>query len=256
VVEKWNETQRRTLVKTHVFELQERRTVNPRNGRELPFFVLVAGPWVNVIPLTDEGRVIMVRQYRQGTEKVTLEIPGGMAEPEETPEQGARRELLEETGYEAEHLELLGAVDSNPAIQTNETYTYLARGLRKVAEPHPDQAEDLEVIEVELDEIERLIHDGQITHSLVIAAFYWFDRAKDRRLRDRLEQVFEELAKGQQDSVASLAKRINARLTADDLHSPQDFPELANDTDFNYQDGLLAGIETARTAFRSILKEP
>lgn len=255
MVSKWKETKHRTLFKTHVFELQERRCVNPRTDEDLPFFVLESTPWVNVIPLSDEGRVIMVRQYRQGTREVTLEIPGGMAEPDEPPEQGARRELLEETGFEAEELELLGVVDTNPAIQSNATYTYLARGLKKVAEPHLDEAEDIEVLEVELAEINGLISRGDITHSLVIAAFYWFDRAQGRHLRGRLEQLLDELAGGQQDQVAALAKRINAKLTDDDLLSPQDFPELANDPDFNYQDGMLAGIEAARMAFRRLAKE-
>lgn len=255
MVNKWKENQHRTLVKTHVFELQERRSVNPRTNEELPFFVLESSPWVNVIPLTDEGRVIMVRQYRQGTRAITLEIPGGMAEPDEPPEEGARRELLEETGYEAEEFELLGVVDTNPAIQSNATYTYLARGLKKVAEPTLDDAEDIEVLEVELSEINGLITSGEITHSLVIAAFYWFDRGQQQSLQDRLHRLLDELADGQQNQVAALAKRINAALTDDDLLSPHDFPELANDADFNYQDGMLAGIEAARMAFRRLAKE-
>jgi 8-oxo-dGTP pyrophosphatase MutT (NUDIX family) len=197
----------------------------------------------------------MVRQYRQGTREVTLEIPGGMVDPNETPAAGARRELLEETGFEAEELELLGKVDTNPAIQSNATYTYRARGLRKVAELSLDQAEDIEVVEVDLDEIDALVDDGTITHALVIAAFYWLDRSRKGERGLPLDALLDELARGQQDQVATLAKRINAKLTNDDLLSPQDFPELANDPDFNYQDGMLAGIEAARMALRRLRKE-
>lgn len=249
----WKETGSRTLVSTGVFELQERRSINPRTGAEIPFFVLESRPWANVIPLTEAGRVIMVRQFRQGTRAVTLEIPGGVIEPGESPEAGARRELLEETGYEAEAMEELGVVHPNPAIQDNVTYTYLATGLRRVADLDPDAAEDLEVVEVDLDEVDELICRGEVTHSLVVAAFYWLHRRRDRRRQ--LEPTLEELARGQLDRVAALAKRINSRLTADDLLSPQDFPELANDPDFNYQDGVLTGIESARTAVRRLLRK-
>ncbi len=253
VVEKWKETSRRTLVSTHVFELEERRTVNPRNNNELPFYVFESPHWVNVIPLLDDRRVLMVRQFRQGTREITLEIPGGMVDPGEEPEVGARRELLEETGYEAETLELIGVVDTNPAIQSNKTYTFLARGLRHVAEQSQDQAEDIEITEVEIDQLDRLVADGTITHSLVIAAFYWLDRSRD--VSKKMESAIEELSSGQLDKVAALAKRINARLTPEDLRNPQDFPELAEDSDFNYQDGMLAGLDSARMALRRLARE-
>jgi 8-oxo-dGTP pyrophosphatase MutT (NUDIX family) len=255
VIRKWQEVGRRVLVKTHVFTLEERRCVSPRTGGEFPFYVLDSSPWVNVIPVTDEGRIVMVRQYRMGVEQVTLEIPGGMAEPGEDPAEGARRELLEETGLAAGQVELLGVVQSNPAIQSNSTYTYLATGLRRVAPPEPDGAEDLEVTEVDAGEVDDLIRSGQITHSLVVDAFYFYNLARDRAHRARLEAALDELARGQQDQVAALAKRINSRLTLDDLRSPHDLPELANDTDFNYQDGVLAGIETACTAIRRLARE-
>ena len=145
MVEAWKETQRQTLISTKVFELQQRSSINPRTGEEIPFFVFESTPWVNVIPLTDEGRVVMVRQYRQGTQTITLEVPGGMSEPDETPEEGARREFREETGYEADEWILLGAVDSNPAIQNNATWTYLARGLRRAQAQELDHEEDVGV---------------------------------------------------------------------------------------------------------------
>jgi 8-oxo-dGTP pyrophosphatase MutT (NUDIX family) len=250
----WKETGARTLISTSVFALQERRSISPRTGEEIPFFVLESGPWVNVVPLTDDGRVVMVRQYRQGTRTVTLEIPGGVLEPGESPEDGARRELLEETGYEAAKWEVLGLVHPNPAIQDNVQHTYLATGLRKVSDGDPDPAEDIEVLELDLDEVEALIRRGEVTHSLVIAAFYWLHQRLD--LRRQLERALEELGQAQLERVAALAKRINSRLTPDDLLSPQDFPELANDPDFHYQDGMLTGIESARAAVRRLLRRP
>mgnify|MGYP001824653447 CR=1 FL=1 len=252
MVDSWKETEERTLVKTRVFELTERRGVNPRTGEEVPVWVLDAADWVNVIPLDSEGRVIIVRQYRHGTRSVTVEVPGGVVERGEEPEAGARRELLEETGYEAGSMELLGVVHPNPAIQTNATYTYLAEGCRKVADLDLDQAEDIDVDAVELSEVERMIRAGEITHSLVVAAFYWLDQR--RGLSAKVEEVLEELSSGQTDKVAALAKRINSRLTPEDLVNPQDFSELAGDPDWNYQDGLLAGIESVRSALRRVLR--
>ncbi len=249
----WKETGERTLVTTRVFELRERRTINPRTGRELPFFVLTSNHWVNVIPLTAEGRVIMVRQYRQGTRTVTLEIPGGVIEAGESPLEGGRRELREETGYVARHYEELGLVHSNPAIQDNATYTFLATGLEREGEPDPDGAEDLEVVEVGLDEVDELIRRGEITHSLVVAAFYWLRLRQDRL--GELERELGVMSRTQAERVASLARRINSRLTPEDLRNPQDFPELSQDPDFNYQDGTLAGIEAARAALRRLLRE-
>ena len=253
MVKPWKETSRRTLTATRVFELQERRAINPRNGEEIPFYVLESPPWVNVVPMLDDHRVLMVRQFRAGTGAETLEIPGGMAEPGESPEEGARRELLEETGWEAGSMEMIGVVDSNPAIQNNATYTFLARDLRRRGEQSQDQAEDIELVEVEIDQLDHLVQQGEITHSLVVAAFYFLDKHRD--LDRRIEQLFDDLAAVQRDKVAALAKRINARLTPDDLLNPQDFPELADDGDFNYQDGMLAGIEAARMAYRRLLGE-
>jgi ADP-ribose pyrophosphatase len=253
MIEDWKLTFTKSLLATRVFELIERRAVNPRTGQELPFFVFDSVHWVNVVPLLDEQRVLMVRQFRQGTRAVTLEIPGGMVNRGEDPEVGARRELLEETGYEADELELIGVVDSNPAIQTNSTYTYIARGLRRVAELDQDDAEDIEVVEVPFADLDRLVRDKQITHSLVIAALYWLDHRRD--LPGRLRATFEELSQGQTERVAALAKRLNQRLTPEDLRNPQDFPELAADPDFNYQDGYLAGIEAARLAVLRLIGE-
>jgi 8-oxo-dGTP pyrophosphatase MutT (NUDIX family) len=259
-VQSWKENKVKTLVSTRVFQLEERRAVNPRNQRELPFYVMDSPAWVNVVPLTPEGRVVMVRQYRQGIRAITLEIPGGVVEAGESPEEGARRELLEETGIVCDRLELLGAVDTNPAIQTNQTYTFLAADVQRTAALQQDSAEDIEVVEVELSKVQEMIRQGRVTHALVVAAFYWLEQRRD--LVNGTGRLLDELAEGQLERVARLARRVNRQLTAEDLMNPQDFPELAQDPDFNYHDGMLAGIEAARMAFRrferdlSALREP
>jgi 8-oxo-dGTP pyrophosphatase MutT (NUDIX family) len=167
-----------SIVSTHldkscrVFNLRTDRARSPRTGNAHDFFVLESPSWVNVIPLTLEKEVVMVRQYRHGIRDVTLEIPGGLVEDHDSPEEAARRELLEETGYREGSLILLGSVHPNPAIQNNICYTFLAKDVCAMGVQSQDEREDIEVILRPLAEIPALIRNGAITHSLVIAAFY------------------------------------------------------------------------------------
>ncbi len=155
-----------------VFDLRTDLARSPRTGREHPFYVLESAPWVHVIPLTPENLLVLIRQYRHGIRQVTLEIPGGLVETRDTPEEAARRELLEETGYRAPELLPLGYVHPNPAILNNRCYSFLARGVYPAGPMQPDEKEDIEVILRPLEEIPHLIRRGDITHALVLAAFY------------------------------------------------------------------------------------
>jgi 8-oxo-dGTP pyrophosphatase MutT (NUDIX family) len=116
----------------------------------------------------------MIRQYRHGSREVTLEIPGGLVDPGDTPEGAASRELLEETGYQAEEYVKIGVSNPNPAIFNNRCYTFMARNVTKVSDPRPDQTEDIEVVLIPLPEIPELIRKGKIDHAIVIAAFSWY----------------------------------------------------------------------------------
>ena len=157
-----------------VFSLRTDRAISPRTGKTHNFFILESSSWVNIIPLTPNEEVVMVRQYRHGTQEVTLEIPGGLVEGSDTPEGAARRELFEETGYCALNTTLLGVVHPNPAIQSNQCFTYLAEDVVPGGGQHQDEKEDIEVLLRPLSDIPRLIREGEITHSLVLAAFYRF----------------------------------------------------------------------------------
>ena len=130
------------------------------------------GNWVNVIPMRDDGQVVLIRQWRFGIAAPTLEIPGGVVDPGESPHEAAQRELLEETGYRAARWTPLGTVHPNPAFMSNECSMFLAEGLEWIEPPRGDGEEEIEVESAPLESIPALIRDGRITHSLVIVAFH------------------------------------------------------------------------------------
>jgi ADP-ribose pyrophosphatase len=168
---KWRTLKTDAVYRTPIFDLHRRRANHPERG-ERDFFVLAARPWVNIIPLTPAREVVMVRQFRHGIGSFTLEIPGGTMDPDDrSPLAAARRELIEETGYDSNRIAALGRVHPNPAIQPNLCYTFIARGVRRIGEPSSDGAEETEVVLVPATEIKELIASGRITHALVIAAF-------------------------------------------------------------------------------------
>jgi len=153
-----------------IFELSRSRQRSPLSGREHHFLKLECPDWVNIIAVTDGGRMVLVEQYRHGTNSMTVEIPGGAVDPGEDPATCAARELEEETGYRAAKLIEIGVVEPNPAFLSNRCWTYLALGCTADGETNFDPSEEIEVRSAPLTDFGRLIDDGVITHSLVICA--------------------------------------------------------------------------------------
>ena len=157
------------LVADHgVFKVE--RLVYEETPLPRDIYVFVCPDWCNVIAETPEGELVFIWQYRFGTDALSLEIPGGVIDPGEEPLAAARRELLEETGYEAESFELVSVVEPNPALQGNRCFTYLARGARPTGKTAFDDLEDLETVLVPKSELADLLDDREITHSLVVVA--------------------------------------------------------------------------------------
>ncbi len=169
---RWERRDRVAVLETPIFTVEKHDLVSPRTGAAHDFWILQSGDWCNIVPLTDDGQVVMVRQQRHGIAEETLELPGGMIDPDDaSPLEAARRELLEETGYEARELRACGSIAPNPAMQTNRCHTFLARGARHVAELAQDGGEDIEVVLVPAAEIPARIAAGEIAHALVVVAF-------------------------------------------------------------------------------------
>ena len=178
MIKRWDKVGTEYLGDFRIFRIRADSSRSPRTGNVHRFFVLESPDWINVIPLTPEGNVVMIRQFRHGTEDVTLEVPGGMVDGEDgDPSFSAARELQEETGYEAAEIIHLGSVAPNPAFLNNRCHSYLAWDVRPVAEPQLDGAEDITFEEIPLAAIPGLIRDGTITHSLTITAFYYLQLA-------------------------------------------------------------------------------
>ena len=163
-----------------LFCIRINRCRSPRTGQEHNFYVIDFPSWVQIIPITPNDQVVMIRQYRHGCGQIFLELPGGLIGKDDlSPDETAKRELLEETGYRAEDLFLLTRTCPQPAVLNNIGLTYLARKAKRVAEPNLDPAEDIEVCLIDLQRIPEMILGGEISHGQTVMAlslYFLFNR--------------------------------------------------------------------------------
>ncbi len=176
MIKPWPTTSSKSLGSYRVFNLRSDFKVSPRTGKEHDFFVLECPNWVNVIALTPDDHLVMVEQYRHGSNTVELEVPGGIMDADDpSPLATGLRELREETGYEGEGGEIIGQVFANPAILNNTCYTALVRNCTLRHETAFDHGEDLVTKLVPVAEVAGLVASGRIQHSLVVAALFHFE---------------------------------------------------------------------------------
>lgn len=175
MVEKWETLESKLKSDEKIFEIYNVRRKHPQWRREADFVVIDSPQWVNIIPVTNSGEVVLVEQYRQGSDEITLEIPGGLVEPGEAPRKAGERECLEETGFSAPlKAELLGVNRPNPAFMTNYCYSYLWEGVEKNAEQALEGNEDINVALLPMELIPDYILSGKINHSIVLTAFFFY----------------------------------------------------------------------------------
>ena len=178
MVEKWKKIKSKQIFVNKIFGFREDLVVSHKTNKEHPVWAMDVPDWINIIPITPDGKVIFIKQYRFGTEEITLEVPGGMVEKDEDPKLAAVREMTEETGYTSDEVHQIGVVTPNPALMTNKTFSYVALNVEKTEEQNLDSMEDIEVLEVGLDEVKELIKNGEINHALVVSAFYFLNEFK------------------------------------------------------------------------------
>ena len=172
---RWEKRGERLLATTRVFDVRSVQFHHPVRAVEREFVVIAAPDWCNVIALTPDGRLVLVRQFRYGVNDFSLEIPGGMVDPGEDPVQAGVRELREETGFVGTNARLLASVHPNPAIQSNRCHVVLVENVAPSVEQAWDHDEEIEVLTAAVDDVLAWARAGKITHSLVVCGLMHFE---------------------------------------------------------------------------------
>jgi 8-oxo-dGTP pyrophosphatase MutT (NUDIX family) len=174
---RWTVLETEFLQDCAVFSVSRALAKSPRTDESHSFYRIDSADWVNIVPITPGGDIVLVKQYRHGLEGFTVETPGGMVDRGETPMEAAGRELLEETGYRAAEIVPLGGVNPNPALFGNTLHAFLGRDVERVAEVRNESTEETHVEVVSPAELRRLVLAGAVNHALVIAVLYLLDLA-------------------------------------------------------------------------------
>lgn len=177
MIEKWKTLSKKLIGNFRIFDLFQYEREHPKTHKTTNFYAMDSTNWVNIIPITSDNEIILVEQYRHGIDSTTLELPAGLMELNEDPKDAAMRECLEETGYEGEGDAIfLGRVKPNPAYLNNFCYHYLWLNCKKKYDQHLDENEDINVIKLPISKIKDMIESGEIDHSLVISALFFYKK--------------------------------------------------------------------------------
>ncbi len=176
MIKPWKKISSRKVGDFRIFSIRSETKISPRTGAEHDFFILDAVNWVNVIAVTPRNELVMIEQYRHGSNTIELEIPGGMVDASDaSPVETGVRELREETGYEGTNARQIGKIFPNPAIMSNTCFTVLVENCDLKHELQWDSGEDIITRLVPVAEIPELVSSGRIQHSLVVVALYHFE---------------------------------------------------------------------------------
>jgi 8-oxo-dGTP pyrophosphatase MutT (NUDIX family) len=179
--ERWQKLREEPHATTRIFEVVRAIYRHPKRAREQDFFVINPPDWVNVVALTPDGQLVLVRQFRYGINEFSLEIPGGVIDAGEDPVAAAVRELREESGFVGRTARLLGSVHPNPAMQSNRCHLVLVEDARREAALEWDPDEEFEILTKPVAEVLALAETGGITHAMVLDALLLFRPHWERR---------------------------------------------------------------------------
>jgi 8-oxo-dGTP pyrophosphatase MutT (NUDIX family) len=175
-IPRWRTIDSKVLAENKFLKLEEHTREESGTERTADFYIVDAPNWTNVVAITEENAIVLIDQFRQGSEEIELEVPGGIVDEGESAEEASLRELREETGYEpTEKSEIvkLGEVIPNPAFIRNVCSTYLVTNVRQTNSASFDENEHIQVRLVDRNKVEDLIRNGEMRHALAIAAIYW-----------------------------------------------------------------------------------
>jgi ADP-ribose pyrophosphatase len=170
---KWKVIESKHLFSEPWFTVRKDICELPNGKKHESYYILEYPSWVSCFALTEDNKVVMVRQYRHGLGVISTELPGGVVDKGEELETAIKRELKEETGYEFEFFESMGKVAPNPATSNNYMHMFLARGGKKVSGQNLDQTEDIEVLLYSIDEVKELVRQNKIVQSLHTTCIFY-----------------------------------------------------------------------------------
>ncbi len=172
----WRELKRETIADCRIFEVERSLALSPVDGEPRTFHRIQSVDWAQIVPITADAEVVLVRQYRHGDQRISIEIPGGLIDPGEDPATAALRECLEETGYRAREALPLGVVAPNPALFGNRLHAFYAVDAEPERAVQNTGSEVTEVVLVPVAELEEFLLAGEIDHALVAGTLWRYLR--------------------------------------------------------------------------------
>ena len=175
---KWICDREEILIQSPVLEVIRKTCHSSEDSSRVhPFYALRSPDWCNILPVTRDGKVVLVRQFRIGIDEDTLEFPGGIIDPTDADvPSGAIREMAEETGYvpaQGCRCESVGWSHPNPAMQNNRSHFFVIGPVEKTSSQNLDAGEQIDVVEVPISRIPELVRSGQIRHSLILNTLFF-----------------------------------------------------------------------------------
>jgi ADP-ribose pyrophosphatase len=163
-----------TLVENWLLRLRRERFRSNKSGKTHDFYVAYLADAVHVLAVTPANELVLVRQFRAGVHRDSLETPGGLIDAGEDPCLAGARELLEETGYAGDKPKLLSTISPNPGLIAQRVSTIIIHNAKQTCDPRPDQTEELTIELVPVSRLCSFIKQGKIEHGICLAGLLWW----------------------------------------------------------------------------------